>query len=284
MNADRMILNYPDQMITENRVNLHSYQAKFAGAYREKYTANLGDYLSQIVVEYILNKRGLSLETDADTRHLYAIGSTLLMGYQNAVIWGSGFPFEPSFLRGLPHRPPFRRLDIRCVRGPKTRDVLLRLGHKCPAKYGDPAVLMPMIYTPSPVGGEKNDYIIIPHYQTESKLEETYRGKAVSMMTTDYRAVIDRIVSSRLVISSSLHGIILAESYGVPAVFYRDRPERFDFKYEDWYLSTGGRRPEPCGSVREALDRGREHLTVPDLSEMRAVLEKSFPYDLWEIS
>lgn len=41
------------------------------------------------------------------------------------------------------------------------------------------------------------------------------------------------------VYSSSLHGIILAEAYGVPAVMFRSYDKSVDFKYLDYYASTG---------------------------------------------
>lgn len=102
----------------------------------------------------------------------------------------------------------------------------------------------------------------------------------VSMNTTDYKTVIDKICSAKMVISSSLHGIILAEAYGVPAVFYQDRPERFNYKYADWYGSTGREDFFVAQSIQEAMSQ--TGLKVPDLKTMQENLIHTFPYDLWE--
>ena len=51
-------------------------------------------------------------------------------------------------------------------------------------------------------------------------------GDGLQVLTTDYRLFLNELVRGERVISSSLHGIILAESYGVPAVLYR--PEGLD--------------------------------------------------------
>jgi pyruvyltransferase len=161
LQKNRIILDYPSVKSRDNRVNLHYYFADEGLA--EK---NLGDYLSIVVVDWMLRKEGMSLDTCIQgKKHLYAIGSIILMGYQNCTIWGTGFPFAPSLLRGLPHRYPFRKLDVRSVRGPRTRDVMLALGHSAPKIYGDPAILMPYIYTPT-YREKKTDYVVIPHFST----------------------------------------------------------------------------------------------------------------------
>lgn len=98
------------------------------------------------------------------------------------------------------------------------------------------------------------------------------------MKTDNYKSVIDAICSSEVVLSSSLHGLILAESYGVPAVFFQDRPDRFNFKYEDWYRSTG-REFQVCHSLEEA--RYANPIELPELDGLRKGLLDSFPYDLW---
>lgn len=100
------------------------------------------------------------------------------------------------------------------------------------------------------------------------------------MNTNDYKSVIDQIVQSKLIISSSLHGVILADAYGVPSVWYRGLGKDIDFKYLDYYASTG-RRPETIPTtIEEAMNT--KPLPLPDLKPLQEGLLKSFPYDLWD--
>ncbi len=281
LKADRIQLHYPEHPIRSGRVNLHYYHAEWESG-EDQARANLGDVLSEVIVKWMCQQKKISYDREiSSVRHLYAVGSLLQMGYQNAAVWGNGFAFEPGRLRGLLHRPPFRRLDIRCVRGPKTRRTLIRLGHDCPAVYGDPAVLMPLIYQPQTA--EQTDYLIIPHYSQEAAARRKYGDAHIlSMETDDYRSVIDRIAGSRRVISSSLHGIILAEAYGIPAVFLQDRAARLNYKYEDWYLSTGRRLSGALTSAEDGIACRLPDLDMRKITQLQEMLLESFPADLWQ--
>ena len=81
-------------------------------------------------------------------------------------------------------------------------------------------------------------------------------------------------------ISSSLHGIILAESYGVPAIFLNWGMDDQQTKFYDWYYSTG-RKMSECKSIEDALESSAPIL--PDVSDLQKNLMDSFPYDLWEV-
>lgn len=73
------------------------------------------------------------------------IGSIIQFLGQDCVVYGSGFLFRwamPQFARKK------LKLDIRAVRGPLTRNVLMELGYKLPEVYGDPAILLPLFFTP----------------------------------------------------------------------------------------------------------------------------------------
>ena len=102
----------------------------------------------------------------------------------------------------------------------------------------------------------------------------------ISMNTNDYKSVIDKIVSCKIIYSSSLHGIILAESYGVPAVFFRGIPAVIDFKYKDYYASTGRTDVPMANNLAEAFSFGAPE--IPDLTLLQKRLMEAFPYDLWE--
>jgi len=278
--ANSIILNNVDIPVSHNRVNLHYWVSS-----RETGTGisyNLGDDLSPIVVEKVLSRKGYSLDKPVyHTKHLYAVGSIISMGYQNATIWGSGFLQDLSLVRRLFHHYPIRRLDVRAVRGPKSRELLISLGHYCPEIYGDPVLLMPMFYTPPRINS-LSDFVIIPHYSKDKMYRSRFgNDHIISMITNDYKSVIDRICSSKIVISSSLHGIILGEAYGIPTIFLRDRASEKDFKYIDYYASTNRSRFIYANSVEQAL--GMDPMYLPtNIEEMQNALLSSFPYDLWE--
>jgi len=281
-NADKMILDNKCMPTTPNRVNLHYWD--IAIEKKGKIPFNLGDNLAEIVVDYMLSKKNLSLDAQVhQTKHLYAVGSIINMGYQNATIWGSGFldDISDNFRRCIAHRPLFRKLDVRAVRGPYSRQTMLTLGHQCPEVYGDPVLLMPKIYQPHSIE-KKYDYVVIPHFS----MEEFWRKKIpsdiiVSMITNDYKSVIDKICSAKRVISGSLHGIILSESYGVPTIFLRDRCSNRDFKYNDYYSSTNREKYIYACSIEEAINM--KPMDLPNnLTTLQDGLINSFPYDLWE--
>lgn len=280
--ANNMAAYYPDIKAQRNRVNLWELDMHKTWKGNQFGDYNLGDYLARVVVEYMLSKKGLSLDTPTNkTKHLNSIGSNLLYSFQDATIWGSGIEKKDSRYKRINtlHRYPFRKLDIRAVRGPLTMEYLRELGHHPTQVYGDPAILMPYIYNPTIT--KDIDYTIIPQYYTEKRIRESYPEESIlSMATKDYERVISRIKASKKVISSSLHGIILAESYGVPAVFFRGLNIKIDFKYKDYYYSTGRFDFPIATTVEEALKI--DPLPLPDLTKLQEGLIASFPYDLWD--
>jgi pyruvyltransferase len=154
---------------------------------------------------------------------------------------------------------------------------------------------MPLIYDP---GNPEKEYevSVILHHRTNrvadnsddaekyeisisDELTEKYHLHFIDPKTADYQFFIDELAKSKKVIASSLHGIILAEAYGVPTVFLNWGMDDQPIKFHDWYLSTG-REMECSKSMEEALDAAP--MPVPDLRAMREALLNSFPYDLWE--
>lgn len=232
---------------------------------------NLGDALSPVIVSHMLSKKGLSLSMRTEkTYHLYAVGSVLTAGMQDAVVWGSGV-LNASITERLRHR----QLDIRAVRGPLTRCVLRDYGYQVPEVYGDPAIFLSDIYHPD-VMIKKARYGLILH-----KDDQRQRAHAdclmISIQTNDYRRFVQQLLSVEMIISSSLHGIILAETYGIPAVLWA--PQKDYLKYDDYYYSTG-RLTYPVLNDWQELNTIQPP-PLPDFTVMKAQLEKAFPYDLF---
>ncbi|MGO5163486.1 polysaccharide pyruvyl transferase family protein [Fusicatenibacter saccharivorans] len=97
-------------------------------------------------------------------------------------------------------------------------------------------------------------------------------------MTTDYKRFVQEILQSEVVISSALHGIILAESYKVPTIFLREQLNK-DIKFDDWYFSTQRYNYKYITRLEEALSCDVN--CIPDIEDMQRNLLESFPYDLW---
>lgn len=283
LKSNKIRLCYCNLPTVENRVNLNYFHPEYpkgVKAAEDSGERNLGDGMSPVIVEHMLSQKGLSLDTEVcQTSHLFAVGSILFMGHQDATVWGSGLLLEPSKIRGFLHGKHFRKLDVRAVRGPYTRQILQKIGHRCPEVYGDPGCLLPMLYQPET---EKSlDYLIIPHVSMEKEVRKYVpEENIVSMATEDYRHVAEKICSAKKVIASSLHGIIFAEAYGVPAIFYQDRPERYNYKYADWYEGSGRKSWQVATGLEQAIAMDPD--PAPDLSNMQQGLIEAFPYDLWK--
>ncbi len=282
IHANSINARYLDIPAKKNRVNVFQYHPeRFYGErlyLNQPY--NLGDSLGDVIIRFLLGLKNIDIDKPVSrTKHLYCVGTNIQGAYQSATIWGSGI-FPPEKRReAFLQKHCGRKLDIRAIRGPLTRDVVLQYGHKCPDVYGDPAILLPMIYSPNVQ--KVRERLVIPQFFNEIEFRETHPNEyMISMNTADYKSVINEILASEIVYTSSLHGIILAEAYGIPAVFFRGLAPACDFKYLDYYMSTGRDNVTLSGSFEDALCRPTP--PVPDLSRLKENLLNSFPYDLWE--
>ena len=248
---------------------------------------NMGDYLSIVIVSEILKNYCVDInKTVSKTKHLYGVGSVLL-GYQDATVWGSGFGYDISKYSFFKVEAFFHRLlhktDIRAVRGPITKKILEDMGLPCPAVFGDPAILLPRFFQPNTT--KRKPYVVVPHYS----VYDSYKGKwpVVSTFSNDWKSVVSSICEAEVVISSSLHGIIIAEAYGIPAIMLADTPSEDITKYRDWYYSTGRSTFATVKSVEEALDIISAGLAPPPLEKIGSLAEgllSAFPLDLWEVN
>jgi pyruvyltransferase len=228
---------------------------------------NVGDHLSKILVERIVNQPVASANFSHPQQPLlFCIGSILEHAQDRDLVWGSGFLFRNQ------NTLPYKILDVRAVRGPLTRQILISHGISCPEVYGDPALLFPLYFPEFKKEDALYDYIIIPHI-AEMYLFLPYKN--VVFPTEPWDVILNKILKSKLVISSSLHGIVLAEAFGIPARMLHMNLHTSLFKFQDYYLGTGRQTFQYATSVHQALQLQGEPPPQIDLKK----LAESFPFD-----
>lgn len=229
---------------------------------------NFGDLLGPVVVRGVASRLGL-VEPIADSRTLFSIGSVLHHAASGDVVWGSGVNGKIR-----PESYSFDQLDVRAVRGPRTAEFLRNRGIAVPSVYGDPGLLVPLVVPELVAAAESKirRVTVIPNLNDVA----AYRGVEYLDPRSPLEEVLRTIAQSELVVGSSLHGVIVAESLGVPARLVKSSAEP-SFKYDDYFLGTGRDGVTVASSVEEAVRMGGADRISYDPNP----LLNAFPRDLW---
>ena len=218
---------------------------------------NMGDRLNLLIVERVF---GLAARRRSFlTAELSAIGSGLdrytLHGsaamqaqqriygviFPRVYIWGTGF------INYCDNDPPFFKRDMRfcAVRGELSRRRAEKLmGRTLDIPTGDGGILCPLLLD-SPVV-KKYGMGIVPHIcdlndPAVEALAEKYENSVIINAKDDPIEVLRQIAACRAVLSSSLHGLVAADAFGVPNrhMIFSDRPLGDGFKFDDYYSAYG---------------------------------------------
>ena len=205
---------------------------------------------------------------------LLAIGSILHRMAPGDLVWGSGIK-HPEALDAI----PVSDVEITAVRGPLTLEALQRNGWDTSGikEMFDPGVLLAKIFEKQLAAYDraKNDVYgpvrFIPHFRDELVLRRNYPNLATSFLTVDCRPLdmLKRMLGAEKVISSSLHGVIFAESLGIPAVWLASPGGEGTYKFSDYYASTDRAHVKVCETAEDAL-----RATPPELPKME--------FDKWQ--
>lgn len=204
---------------------------------------NLGDDLNLYLIKLISHKNIIPYKYSIISRiyknkTIYScIGSILSSADARTIVWGSG-----AIENKLPIN--FKCKAIYSTRGPLSYQLLKELNINSPQIYGDPVLLISQFY--KPVTNKKYKIGIIPHYIDEKDLllnEYTNNSniKIISMHNySSWKNTIKTINECEFIISSSLHGIIIADSYNIPNIWckFSDKVYGKDFKFFDYFESV----------------------------------------------
>jgi pyruvyltransferase len=232
---------------------------------------NFGDHLSSALVTKLASTRDLFLDEVVSPRRLLAVGSIMHFAKTGDVIWGSGVNGSVNV-----DKHQFEQIDVRSVRGPLTKSFLEKRGIVVPEVFGDPALLTKTLLGKRFAEVEKTcDVSFVPNF---ADLPVMADWNNVISPLLPWAQVIKRIVASRLIISSSLHGLVIADSFGIPCVYLRVTDVENIFKYEDYSLGAGRNDFRVTTSREEALRASPLSPIHPKLDAMI----NAFPWDLWE--
>lgn len=290
---------------------------------------NFGDALSPVVVAALSGRDSVGVPRNGQVRLLTS--GTVLSWQQRgyAHVWGTGLdPGVDSFLQPAPHgykMPPDLKLRIHAVRGALTRKALQAVGVECPPVFGDPGWLLPRIVPPAT---EKTCELgIIPHmseFETQTSdsrvLERLKRydiggETSIKIISTrhppTWEGFVDKIreiTACRRIISTSFHGLIVPQAYGVPAMLFfkrgndglvtgalSDDASDIDHRVRDFMLGAGhsalpmyGRYSEErtnWDDVVKAIDSSWEPLIIDTDPFVEAFpLNALPPGERWKIS
>lgn len=187
--------------------------------------ANFGDRLTPLLLPYYGIYPVLRGHSQAE---LFGVGSlinTVPSGF-DGWIWGSGsFGYE---------EPRLSHAKIAALRGPLTAE---RMGLELEPAFGDPGLLMPRV-----VRAKRKRWTlgIVPHvsHQNHDIISALRRRLPREVLFIDVRqrpeTVAKQISRCQHIVSTSLHGVIVADAYRVPAAWATlSELEGGDFKFRD---------------------------------------------------
>ena len=215
---------------------------------------NFGDELSSAVLEWVTGSRPVWVPKLYRGKIL-GVGSILQSALApRDTVWGSGLIQDVALVP-----PPGVR--FLAVRGPLTRN---RIAGDVPEIYGDPALLLPRFHCHRVE--KRYDLGVIPHYIDQNAVSIDDPTICVIDVKKSWGEVVDTIRACQTVISSSLHGLIVAEAYGIPAAWIRitDGVTGSGFKFNDYFTATGRSERAPV-----AWARGLDHALRNTLPALR---------------
>jgi hypothetical protein len=238
------------------------------------FSKNFEELLSIYIYEKLTGYKHKFVDTrkNENTFNYIAVGSIINFANSKSIIWGTG-----TISQTLQKISPFK---ICCVRGPRTRSALQIQNIIVDEKYGDPVLLLPLIYKKQKSNksyklGIVPDIIDYDHIYNMFKEHNEILVIDLSINIEQIEAVIDQIQSCDFILTSSLYGIIICNSYNVPVIRFKLSTSKdddirfidyFESVYSDKYLCQ---TDDDISIVIHNFDRYKSLFRTPDLIKQR---------------
>lgn len=199
---------------------------------------NWGDIIASPIIYSFLKDLNIEIKPvnqsyKENIQKIVSVGSVSTHIKEKDIVWGTGC-ISQGMVKTKPHK-------ILAVRGPLTRNEYLIKGIKCPDVYGDPALLMPLIWNKDIIKTHKIG--IIPHYidkDNPNLINLEKEGYKIIDICSGITEFLEDLLSVELVLSSSLHGLIAADAYKIPnsRIIFSNKIIGGHFKFIDYFLSV----------------------------------------------
>ena len=252
---------------------------------------NFGDAITHYLLGKLSGKTPVWVDPNEYINKYVVTGSILNNVIKCATVWGAGIANKEDII-------PVEH-TVLAVRGVNTLNRLAECRAEQEAEFvegeiavGDPTLLMPRLY----MSEQTSKYVvgIIPHYvdaihlahrMVDVKLYEQYGVRFIDV-NQPVESFIDEVVSCQYIVSSSLHGIICADAYGIPA----DRGVLTNgiggdgFKYSDWCSNFFGREDRFINLNDIPWHNPKEAVTELEQLHSKVVWKASIKIDLGHLA
>jgi len=245
--------------------------------------SSLTNNFDNIISFYIFEKlsgyyhKYYDIHTNKENEYHYIISGNSIDYYNSkSILWGIGMNNNIN--------PIINPKKIYCLRGKKTRNLLLKNNIDIPEVYGDPVLLLSKIYNKNTkkISNNKKIGIVVNDYIYNSIFDLYKNNKNLNIINLkvnlDYQnieTIIDEIISCEIILSYTLYGIIIANSYNIPAIRIKDElffSENFQFSEYFESIYTDGYNCETLENINNIilnLDLIKNIYKTPDLIQKR---------------
>lgn len=204
----------------------------------DSFVPYLLDALGLFKNEKVVNNYQNQLETSGEV--FFSVGSVLQWANSNSIVWGSGLISKESICKSMPKK-------VLALRGWHTKNILeKKFSVNIDVALGDPGLLISDFIT---IKCEKKyKYGLILHYVDKIILDKCILPDnclIIDIETDNINKFVTDINSCEKIISSSLHGLIFADSYCIPNAFILLSDKVFGglFKFNDYFSVFSAIRP-----------------------------------------